>query len=86
MGNLLGNKPHRCSPRAHHKFEAVTAKHHELCEVQAAHRAEVGALREMLAEHGPADGDTPDAGASDRMRSAVSKILRLQRIIARLDE
>jgi hypothetical protein len=67
-------------------FVAVTAMHDELCEVQAAHRAELGALREMLAEHSPAEGDTPDASTSERMRSAVSKILRLQRAIAQLGQ
>ena len=67
-------------------FVAVTAMHDELCTMQAAHRAELGALREMLAEHSPAEGDNLDADTSERMRSAVSKILRLQRIIARLDE
>jgi hypothetical protein len=67
-------------------FVAMTAMHDELCEVQAAHRAELGALREMLAEHSPAEGDAPDASTSERMRSAVSKILRLQRVIAQLGQ
>jgi len=65
---------------------AVTPMYSELREMQAAHRAEVGALREMLAEHRPAEGDNLDPGTSDRMRSTVSNILRLQRLIARLDE
>jgi hypothetical protein len=67
-------------------FVAVTAMHDEICQVQAAHRAELGALREMLAEHTPAEGDNLDADTSERMRSAVSKILRLQRVIAQLGQ
>ena len=67
-------------------FVAVTAMHDEMCQVQAAHRAELGALREMLAEHSPAEGDNLDADTSERMRSAVSKILRLQRVIAELGQ
>ena len=67
-------------------FVAVTAMHDELCTMQAAHRAELGALREMLAEHSPAEGDNLDADTSERMRSAVSKILRLQRVIAQLGQ
>lgn len=67
-------------------FVAVTAMHDEICQVQAAHRAELGALREMLAEHSPAEGDNLDADTSERMRSAVSNILRLQRVIAQLGQ
>jgi len=67
-------------------FVAVTAMHDEMCQVQAAHRAELGALREMLAEHSPAEGDNLDADTSERMRSAVSNILRLQRVIAELGQ
>lgn len=67
-------------------FVAVTAMHDEICQVQAAHRAELGALREMLAEHSPAEGDNLDADTSERMRSAVSNILRLQRVIAELGQ
>jgi len=65
---------------------AVTPMYSELREMQAAHRAEVGALREMLAEQRPAEGDNLDAGTSERMRSAVSNILRLQRVIAQLGQ
>jgi hypothetical protein len=71
---------------AHPIFVAVTAMHDELCEVQAAHRAELGALREMLTEQRPAEGDNLDAGTSERMRCAVSNILRLQRVIAQLGQ
>lgn len=67
-------------------FVAVTAMHDEMCQVRAAHRAELGALREMLAEHSPAEGDNLDADTSERMRSAVSNILRLQRVIAELGQ
>ena len=67
-------------------FVAVTAMHDEICQVQAAHRAELGALREMLAEHNPAGGDNLDPGTAERMRSAVSNILRLQRVIAQLGQ
>jgi len=59
--------------------------HPELGEAQAAHRAELGSLHEMLAEHGPGGGDNLDPGTSKRMRITLDTILRLQRIIARLD-
>jgi hypothetical protein len=64
----------------------TTTMHHELCEMQAAHRAELGALREMLAAHGPTGHDKLDAALAARMRDTVAEILRLQKLIARLDE
>jgi|GEM_PF-3766259 len=64
----------------------MTAMHAELRDLQAARRAELGALREMLAACG-ADGDRAnDEAAADRMRDSVAAILRLQKIMARLDE
>lgn len=64
----------------------MTAMHAELRDLQAARRAELGALREMLAACG-ADGDRgTDEVAADRMRDSVAAILRLQKIMARLDE
>lgn len=64
----------------------MTPMHHELCEMQAAHRAELGALREMLAAHGPTGHEKLDSALAERMRDTVTEILRLQKIIARLDE
>lgn len=64
----------------------MTTMHHELSEIQAAHRAELGALTEMLATHGPTGHDKLDSAVAERMRDTVSEILRLQKLIGRLDE
>jgi hypothetical protein len=64
----------------------MTTMHHELSEIQAAHRAELGALREMLAAHGPTGHDKLDNAVAERMRDTVSEILRLQKLIGRLDD
>lgn len=58
----------------------------ELRDLQAAHRAELGALREMLARHGPAGNEQLDQALADRMRDTLAEILRLQKVISRLDE
>lgn len=60
--------------------------HHELSEVRAAHRAELGALQEMLAAHSSNGHGNLDAATDERMRDTVSAILRLQALIGRLDE
>lgn len=58
----------------------------ELDEAQAAHRAQLGSLREMLAQHDPDRCDQLEPGTSERMRNTVAEILRLQRVIARLGQ
>ena len=82
----MGSLPYRCPPQARPTLVAMESIERELDEAQSAHRAHLGALREMLAEHSPAEGDNLDANTSERMRSAVSNILRLQRIITRLEQ
>ena len=82
----MGRIPQRCPPSALSILGPVEAIHPELSEAQAAHRAELGSLREMLAEHDPGDGENLDPGTSERMRNTVAAILRLQRIIARIDQ
>jgi len=59
--------------------------HTELRDLQAAHRAELGALTELLAAHGPTGHDRLDAALAGRLRDTVAEILRLQKIMARLD-
>jgi hypothetical protein len=54
----------------------------ELDEAQAAHRAHLGALREMLAQ----DSDQLEPGTSQRLHNTVVEILRLQRVIAQLGQ
>ena len=54
----------------------------ELDEAQAAHRAHLGALREMLAQ----DNDQLEPGTSQRLHNTVVEILRLQRVIAQLGQ
>jgi hypothetical protein len=58
----------------------------DMQEAQAAHRAEIAALREMLANHGPSGHVIADHALAARLRSAVTEILRLQNFIARLDD
>ena len=64
----------------------VPAMNDELRDLQAAHRAELGALREMLAAHGPTGNGKLDSALADRMRDTVAEILRLQKVIARIDD
>lgn len=82
--SLLGNSPYRCRARANLKLGAVmtTDSDNELRDLHAARFAELAALREMLVEAG--DGSHPPE-AADRMRDAVAEILRLQKIMSRLD-
>ena len=54
----------------------------ELDEAQAAHRAHLGALREMLAQ----DSGQLEPGTSQRLHNTVVEILRLQRVIAELGQ
>ena len=54
----------------------------ELDEAQAAHRAHLGALREMLAQ----DSGQLEPGTSRRLHNTVVEILRLQRVIAQLGQ
>lgn len=56
----------------------------ELVEAQAAHRAHLGSLREMLAQHDPDSYDQLNRNSSERLRNTVAEILRLQRVITRL--
>ena len=58
----------------------------ELDEAQAAHRAHLGALREILAQDDPDCCDQLEPGTSERLRNTVAEILRLQRVIARLGQ
>ena len=55
----------------------------ELRDLHAARFAEIAALREMLVEAAP-DGDAT-AELSGRMRDSVAEILRLQKLLSRLD-
>lgn len=57
--------------------------HDELRDLHAARFAEISALREMLAHAG--DG-TRSAEIAGRMRDSVAEILRLQKIIALIEE
>jgi hypothetical protein len=61
----------------------TTATQSELHDLHAARFAEMAALREMLVEAG--DG-AHHADLSRRMRDAVTEILRLQKLITRLDD
>lgn len=58
----------------------------ELDEALAAHRAHLGALREMLAQDDPHGCDQLEPGTSERLRNTVAEILRLQRVITRLGQ
>lgn len=58
----------------------------ELGEAQAAHRAQLGSLREMLAQYDPDCCDQLKPGTSQRLRNTVVEILRLQRVIAQLSQ
>ncbi|MGA1540829.1 MAG: hypothetical protein ACO39C_10455 [Chthoniobacterales bacterium] len=61
----------------------MTDLHEELRDLHAARFAEISALREMLV----ADGDgVHSAEIAGRMRDSVTEILRLQKIIAQIEE
>jgi hypothetical protein len=64
----------------------ISATKSELHEAQAAYRAEIAALREMLSDHGPTGRVIADHALAARLHSAVPDILRLQNLIARLDD
>lgn len=61
----------------------MTAMHNELRDLHAARFAEISALREMLVT--AADG-APTAEIAGRMRESVAEILRLQKVIAQIEE
>jgi hypothetical protein len=82
----LGKTPHRCNRRMRPKITALTtmtARHDELRDLHAARFAEISALREMLVTAG---NGTHSAEIAVRMRDSVAEILRLQKIMADLDE
>ena len=85
----LGNTPYRSVVRVVRMISAVMtmlAMHDELRDLHAARFAEMAALREMLAVHGPTGHGQLDAALADRMRDSVAEILRLQRIISLIQE
>jgi ferritin-like metal-binding protein YciE len=57
--------------------------HDELRDLHAARFAEISALREMLVDAGNSSHSAEIAG---RMRDSVAEILRLQKIIALIEE
>lgn len=61
----------------------MTAMHDELRDMHAARFAEISALREMLVDAGDGAHSAEIAG---RMRDSVAEILRLQKIIALIEE
>jgi hypothetical protein len=61
----------------------MTAMHDELRYLHAARFAEISALREMLVNAGDA---TQSAEIAGLMRDSVAEILRLQKIIALIEE
>jgi len=65
---------------------STTAMTDELRETQTAYRAEMASLREMLATHGPTGNDKLDEALATHLRSTLSEILRLQTLIARLND
>ena len=62
------------------------AMHDELRDLHAARFAEMAALREMLAVHGPTGHGQLDAALANRMRDSVTEILRLQKVISLIQE
>lgn len=83
----MGHRPHRCRVRLHPMITAVTttmtAMHDELRDLHAARFAEISALREMLVNAEQAGDSAEIAGY---MRDSVAEILRLQKIIALIEE
>lgn len=82
----MGNTPYRCRPGPAAMITAVTtmtAIHHELRDLHAARFAEISALREMLVHAGDGEQNAKLAGL---MRDSVAEILRLQKIIALIEE
>jgi len=61
----------------------MNAMHDELRDLHAARFAQIAALREMLVDAG--DGEH-NAETADLMRDSVAEILRLQKIIALIEE
>jgi hypothetical protein len=82
----LGNTPYRYLPHLKPMITAVMtmrAMHDELRDLHAARFAEISALREMLVNAEEA-GDSADIAG--HMRDSVAEILRLQKIIALIEE
>ena len=82
----MGNTPYRCIALATSMITAVTtmtAMHDELRDLHAARFAEIAALREMLVDAGTGEHSAEIAGL---MRDSVAEILRLQKIIALIEE
>jgi hypothetical protein len=61
----------------------MTGMHEELRDLHAARFAEISSLREMLVNAGDA---THSAEIAGHMRDSVAEILRLQKIIALIEE
>lgn len=61
----------------------IKAMHDELRDLHAARFAEISALREMLVHAGDGEHSAETAGL---MRDSVAEILRLQRIIALIED
>lgn len=61
----------------------MKAMHDELRDLHAARFARIAALREMLVDAGDGEHDAETAGL---MRDSVAEILRLQKIIALIEE
>ena len=82
----MGNTPYRYLPHLKPMITAVMtmrAMHDELRDLHAARFAEISALREMLVNAEEA-GDSADIAG--HMRDSVAEILRLQKIIALIEE
>jgi len=83
----MGNTPYRCLLHLKPMITAVTttmtAMHDELRDLHAARFADISALREMLVNAEQAGDSAEIAG---HMRDSVAEILRLQKIIALIEE
>lgn len=85
----MGKRPYRFTGAPERNLPVVMTmadSSGELRDLHAAHRAELGALREMLAGHGPTGNHRLDTALAERMRDTLAEILRLQKILSRLDE
>jgi hypothetical protein len=64
----------------------ISAMNNELRERRAPHRAQLGALREMLADRSAGENQQLDNTLAGRMRDTVAEILRIQQVLSRLDD
>lgn len=80
----MGKSPYRFPALLTLMLTAVmtSATNNELRDMHAARFAEMAALREMLVHAGDGEHEEDLAG---RMRDAVAEILRLQKIISRIE-